>query len=259
MRVHWRLSTARAAQIVHALATGTDRRCTAIAALPAGGFGFDMDLRPFSESATVYYLGLLSRLNVRLLEEALGAGRPLPLLYESGVRYTPELGRELWTDLALVQAIGEEDCDSLAPARAAELVVYGSGALWPHMPGWDRARALGLKSIRAEVVMEAPADHPVDRAGTYHAVVQYEVDGQIYTDDPSLRLGMHGELDSAVRLSEAFGPLRSRARRPKRWASARSRRGARAACVGPGNDRGRVSQGPRSAGQEGDQSPSSSP
>ena len=227
MRVHWRLSTVRAAQIVHALATGTDRLCTEIQALPNGGFGFQMVLRPFSETATVYYLALLSRLNVRLLEEALAAGRPLPLLYESGVRYTPELGRELWTDLALVQSIGEEDCDSLAPARAAELIVHGHRALWPHMPGWDRARSLGLSSIRAEVVMEAPADHPVDRAGTYHAVVQYEVDGHRYTDDPSLRLGMYGELDHAATLAEAFGPVRSQALRPRRWAAARSLRGAR--------------------------------
>ena len=126
-----------------------------------------------------------------------------------------------------MQAIGEEDCDSLAPARAAELIVHGHRALWPHMPGWDRARSLGLSSIRAEVVMEAPADHPVDRAGTYHAVVQYEVDGQRYTDDPSLRQGMYGELDHAAALAEAFGPVRSQALRPRRRAAARSLRGAR--------------------------------
>jgi hypothetical protein len=209
LRVFWRLSTDLAAQSLHALASGAGLAVSEIRAR-----SFVMTL-PFTETAVVRWLNVLRQLNVHLLQRELRAlqdrqiSQLRPLLYESGVRYEPELHGEIWSDVASVYAVGFEDCDALAPARAAELEVFGAAALWPHMPGWQRARELGLTRIPSEVQLQTPADTPVNGPGLYHAVVRYQVDGVTYIDDPSMRLGMHGELDFAVRVAAAWGPVRS--------------------------------------------------
>lgn len=83
-------------------------------------------------------------------------------LYDSGVRYRREpRGREEWTSLPVLLARGYGDCEDLACARAAELVVRHG------VP----ARAIPYRT----------------RSGGWHIVVQT---GPTTTEDPSRRLGM---------------------------------------------------------------------
>jgi hypothetical protein len=62
----------------------------------------------------------------------IGAGRPLPLLYESRVHYRPERTRgsgvEYFDDPWTVLQRGHGDCDDLVVWRVAELVARGEQA-----------------------------------------------------------------------------------------------------------------------------------
>lgn len=118
-----------------------------------------------------------------------------PLLYDSGVRYVEER-RERWADLPTILASIErgEDCDSLAAWRAGELVARGAQALRPGEPGHDDAIRLALPSIRAQVSVAVTDPGPP----LLHAFVTYEVDGRVYHDDPSTRLGMWGRVADDV-------------------------------------------------------------
>lgn len=70
--------------------------------------------------------------NVGLILAFRQAGRPLPPLYKSGVRYAREpwagQGVEEFADLLTIMTRGWGDCDDLSPARAAELIVQGEPA-----------------------------------------------------------------------------------------------------------------------------------
>ena len=58
-----------------------------------------------------------------------GLDRPLPYLYQSGVRYQEDPpGQENWKDIPLVLADGHGDCDRLVAWRVAELRVHGIAA-----------------------------------------------------------------------------------------------------------------------------------
>lgn len=109
----------------------------------------------------------LVRVNTKLLLAALRAGRPVPPLYESGIRYKREPGtREWWQTVADNIADKQGDCEDLAGHRAAELRVGGIVA------GFDYpARAVCIRTGRK----------------TYHAIVRHP-DGHI--EDPSRALGM---------------------------------------------------------------------
>ncbi|MDP2314863.1 MAG: hypothetical protein Q8P41_18320 [Pseudomonadota bacterium] len=137
----------------------------------------------FNERDAVSLLNWLARCNARLLRE-----RPsLPLLYATSVRYARE-EVETWSDYIQLLAQGWEDCDALASARAGELIARGWKALSPRDPGYAAAKAAGLTSIPAEVALTTqvrPGDH-----GLYHCVVRYVVNGTVWFDDPSARLGM---------------------------------------------------------------------
>jgi hypothetical protein len=135
------------------------------------------------EQEWVSLLNWLARSNARLLR-----GRPdLPGLYESRVRYERE-DVETWCDYLSMLAQGWEDCDGLAAARAGELLARGWRALHPGEGGYALARKLKPSSIAAEVVLTTrvlPGDH-----GLYHCIDRYEIDGRVFWDDPSARLGM---------------------------------------------------------------------
>lgn len=90
-------------------------------------------------------------------------------LYDSGVRYRVELWRGAYPGVERFQTVdsqrdvGYDDCDGLAPVRAAELQREG-----------HRARARAVKS-----------------SSGWHVVVErWTPDGYRYIEDPSARLGM---------------------------------------------------------------------
>ena len=183
----------------------------------------------FSERDAVSLLNWLARCNARLLRE-----RPtLPLLYATSVRYGRE-EEETWSDFIQLLAQGWEDCDALAAARAGELLARGWKALSPRDPGYAAAKAANLASIPAEVALTTtlrPGEH-----GLYHCVVRYVVNGTVWFDDPSARLGMlperlngqecHERIVTRVRLAGIRrDPEQARRRRPHR--PPRSRRARR--------------------------------
>ena len=137
----------------------------------------------FSEQDAVSLLNWLARTNARILRENPG----LPGVYQSGVVYKRET-TETWSDYINLLAQGWEDCDSLAAARAGELLARGYQALGPGDGGYKEARRLRLRRIQAEVFLRTRS-RP-DEPGLYHCLVRYRVGGRWYLDDPSARLGM---------------------------------------------------------------------
>lgn len=154
----------------------------------------------FGERDATSLLNWLARCNARLIRE-----RPdLPGLYASGVRYERE-EEETWCDYVQMLAQMWEDCDGLAAGRAGELMARGWRALSPGEGGYTRAKELRLKTIEAEVCLTTrvqPGEH-----GQYHCIVRYVVDGKVYWDDPSARLGM---LPVRMTAREAHDRVRSR-------------------------------------------------
>jgi hypothetical protein len=78
---------------------------------------------------------------------------------------------------------------ALAAARAGELLARGWRALSPSDPGYAAAKAANLTSIPAEVALTTQLPEG-ERGGLYHCIVRYVVDGTVWFDDPSARLGM---------------------------------------------------------------------
>ncbi len=137
----------------------------------------------FNERDAVSLLNWLARCNARLLRE-----RPsLPFLYATSVKYGRE-EEETWSDYIQLLAQGWEDCDALAAARAGELLARGWRALDPRDPGYAQAKAAQLTTIPAEVALTTTVR--LGEHGLYHCVVRYVVEGSVWYDDPSARLGM---------------------------------------------------------------------
>lgn len=154
----------------------------------------------FDEGEAVSLLNWMARHNRRVLVK----NPDFPGLYESGVRYERE-EVETWLDYTELLVQGHEDCDGLAAARAGELLARGWRALHQGEGGFAAARELRLGSIVAEVVLATrtlPGEH-----GLYHCIVRYVVDGRVYWDDPSARLGM---LDRRLSAQETQLRLRQR-------------------------------------------------
>lgn len=111
-------------------------------------------------------------------------------LYSAGIRYRPERrggkapGVERFQTIDSSYELGFDDCDGLAPARAAELLNQG---IWAR-PWVVRSRSVG-----------------------WHVVVlRKREDGTFYVEDPSARLGM---LDDSQEREEVEGmPVRFVAR-----------------------------------------------
>jgi hypothetical protein len=137
----------------------------------------------FSEVDAVSLLNWLARTNCRILRE----NPALPGLYLSGVVYKRET-EETWSDYVNLLAQGWEDCDSLAAARAGELLARGWKALQPGDGGYAEATRRKLASIPAEVFLRTRS-RP-DQPGLYHCLVRYRLGRSWHYDDPSARLGM---------------------------------------------------------------------
>ena len=147
-------------------------------------------LLSFDEDAACRLLNWLAGENmlIRL------ANPELPLLYDSGVVYRREPD-ETWRDYPNMLVAGHEDCDSLAAARAGEILAHGAGAFLPGDVGYAQTRDVD-EPIRAEVMLltRSPRDEP----GLYHCIVRFWVGDEELRDDPSARLGMLGNIDPEV-------------------------------------------------------------
>lgn len=134
---------------------------------------------------------------VAVAELAAGAAPPL---FGSGARYDIRDEAESWRSPSVIAAKGGGDCEDLAAQRAAEMRLWGYRALLPGSPGAERAKALGLNTIDARVRLDevAPA--------FFHVVTEYTVDGATFTEDPSLMLGMRGQVDPRVLALEGARP-----------------------------------------------------
>jgi hypothetical protein len=136
----------------------------------------------FDEHAALRLLNWLAQENARILK-----ARPdLPGLYASGVRYQREPD-ETWCDYLTMLAVGHEDCDGLAAARAGELLARGYRALSPEDPGYTWGHPQ-MRSIEAQVLLLTRSGR--FEPGMYHCVVRYRLGGRWFRDDPSARLGM---------------------------------------------------------------------
>lgn|SRR5574342_734773 len=140
--------------------------------------------------------------NVTMLIAALLAGRPVPPLYRSGVRYGREPGtREWWQNVAdtmheLARVKKEHglkshtDCEDLACHRTGELRVGALLAQLLGLPASEQRRRLrSVGRIPQQAFSIYPARAVCVRTGpkTYHAIVEHP-DGHI--EDPSRALGM---------------------------------------------------------------------
>ena len=128
----------------------------------------------FDEAAALRLLNWLASENARIFtvydRRAKKRGeKSLPGLYESGVRYETEEG-EIWRD-------------------PRNTVIY------PGDGGYALAQRLKPKSIKAEVMLTSRTI--LGRPGLYHCIVRYWIGGKEFRDDPSARLGMLDDPDSA--------------------------------------------------------------
>lgn len=119
----------------------------------------------------------------------------LPLLYDSAVVYERE-DRETFRDVVALYQVGREDCDSLAPARAGELVARGWQALAPGDAGFELAQRTRPRTIEALCLLTTRDTGPGPKL--YHVEVDYWIAGQQFRDDPSARLGMNGSIDPLI-------------------------------------------------------------
>lgn len=145
----------------------------------------------FSEHGAVRLLNFLARENALIFR----ADPELAGIYESGTVYRRE-PYEIWSDVTNMYLQGHEDCDALAAGRAGELLARGYRALNVLRGDFGALRALELRlpKIQAEVVLRTRTDVGSE-GGLYHCIVRYVVDGEVYYDDPSARLGMYGFID----------------------------------------------------------------
>lgn len=159
---------------------------------PASRIAFELrlfrreELRRYSERVLSILLGALTAADVLYLR----AHRDAPALYRAGVRYRAErFPREEWRGIAALHEEREGDCEDLACARSAELIVRAARAARPVF----RWRRLGRLSV-------------------YHILVRHP-DGSI--EDPSLLLGMgaRGATLADLGMEDARG--RARGVRPR--------------------------------------------
>jgi hypothetical protein len=119
-----------------------------------------------SQKVILWMMEALTRANQQLLEQY---GDEIPLLYAAPVRYEAEADEEQWQDIRHILKSGSGDCEDLACWRTAELRVKAGLNAGPYIK-WRRG----------------PEGNMI-----YHALTRWP-DGRI--EDPSLALGMHGEM-----------------------------------------------------------------
>lgn len=132
----------------------------------------------------MFALEALVMINVHHLERAIEEGRPLPRLYDSGIRYKEEPpGQEDWLDFPTLLQERVGDCEDLACALTAERRVYD---------GIPSAPAIRWKFLTADYLRRAGYPRksiPKDGIFLVHVLSQLP-DGRI--EDPSKVLGMRG-------------------------------------------------------------------
>jgi hypothetical protein len=133
----------------------------------------------------MYALEALVSIDEWHLNQALDIGRPLPRLYDSGVRYREEPpGQEDWLDVVSLYKDMFGDCEDLACALAAERRVYD---------GIHACATIRHKFIKSEDLRrQGYPKRSIPRDGIFLIHVLTELpDGTI--EDPSKRLGMNGD------------------------------------------------------------------
>lgn len=105
-------------------------------------------------------LGLLNGLAFASLEdlrEAREIGRPLPLLYKAGVRYSREAaGKEEWQLPTTTLRKGFGDCEDLAAWRTAELWMLGESGARMFLKRVN-PRLRHIQVLRADGTIEDPS------------------------------------------------------------------------------------------------------
>lgn len=134
--------------------------------------GFQVDLkrnRKLAQKQILYMLEALVNMHRAYLREYPKS----PTLYDSGVKYIGQEGKEDWYDYGEMLNLGGGDCKILAAARVAEL---------------RERKGLGWKQVRPFLKWRRNKD------GTfylYHVMVMHVApNGIIELEDPSLKLGM---------------------------------------------------------------------
>jgi hypothetical protein len=125
--------------------------------------------------------------NGRLLKMARQYGKPLPKLYESGVRYIREPeGQEHWEDIhSIINNLGA-DCEDLAAWRVAELRDMGIAA----RPAWRHRRVESEDSQKQYSLYHILVAIPVPEG---HGKFVKSLNGWFEIEDPSAKLGMNGD------------------------------------------------------------------
>lgn len=117
-------------------------------------------------------LGLLTAIDAKQMQWRRAERRPLPLLYESGVRYAREarLGED-WLSALEVLRLGRADCEDLSCYRAAELRVRYNEHAWAVPIRWDRGWHIVVR--RADGTLEDPSVRLGMKVGaTYRGVME---------------------------------------------------------------------------------------
>jgi hypothetical protein len=148
-----------------------------------------LTLPTISERAIELAGEALARANEDVLRATPGA----PGLWDAAVVYQLEPQGEDWYGIPELLQRGAGDCEDLAAAEVAYLRVRGAAALLPGDPLWPIRHVLHRADIGFRVQRTGDSD--------YHCVVHVTVDGQVWEDDPSARLGMIGRLFDPLILS----------------------------------------------------------
>lgn len=112
-----------------------------------------------------------------------------PGLYESGIKYKAEESGEAWKDYGALLSDREGDCEDLASARAAELVIRDGIRALPWIS--YRRDALGylyhVRTWRSSIDSALP---PVEEVRDRPVIVPAPPNVGGWIEDPSLVLGM---------------------------------------------------------------------
>lgn len=133
----------------------------------------------------VIALEALVMIGVHHLTEAIKEGKPLPRLYDAGIRYREEPpGQEDWLDFPTLIRDRFGDCEDLACALAAERRVYDG----IHACASIRHKFIPSRDLRKQGY--PPAAIPKEGIFLIHVLTELP-DGTI--EDPSKVLGMNGD------------------------------------------------------------------
>lgn len=132
-------------------------------------FHINFKNRGLAQKQVLYLLEALINMNRSYLRENPNA----PNLYDAGVKYVHQQGKEDWFDIGTALSNGGGDCKILATWRIAEL---------------RERQGLGWKSVRPFLKWKRKSDGSFY---LYHVLVLHAAPGKIFKlEDPSRLLGM---------------------------------------------------------------------